>query len=111
MLQYIAGHPELYEVLDNTTAQIVAAVPEGCTVNRAGSMFTIFFQSDAVRNYEDAKRSDAARFGRFFHELLERGVYFPPSQFEAAFVSTVHTPEDVTFTRNALAEALAAAQA
>jgi glutamate-1-semialdehyde 2,1-aminomutase len=74
-------------------------------------MFTIFFQPGPVRNYEEAKRSDTPRFGRFFHALLERGVYFPPAQFEAAFVSAVHTPGDVTQTRAAIAEALAASRA
>jgi glutamate-1-semialdehyde 2,1-aminomutase len=111
MLRYIEGHPDLYDGLEDTTAQIVADVPDAYCVNRVGSMFTIFLQPGPVRDYEDAKRSDTARFGRFFHHLLERGVYFPPSQFEAAFVSAVHTPEDVTFTRNAITEALVAAQA
>jgi glutamate-1-semialdehyde 2,1-aminomutase len=110
MLTYIEQHPELYDQLDQTTAQIVDAVPDGFCVNRVGSMFTIFFQPNLVQNYEGAKRSDTARFGRFFHKLLERGVYFPPSQFEAAFVSVAHTPEDVTFTRKAISDALAAAQ-
>ena len=109
MLTYIEQHPELYDQLEQTTAQIVDAVPAGLCVNRVGSMFTIFFQADPVHNYEEAKRSDTAAFGRFFHKLLEQGVYFPPSQFEAAFVSAAHTPEDVTFTSKALSEALAAA--
>ena len=109
MLRYIEEHPEIYDTLERTTSQIVAGVPSGICVNRVGSMFTIFFQPGPVRNYEEAKRSDVARFGRFFHELLERGVYFPPAQFEAAFMSTAHTPEDVTVTRKAIAEAVAAA--
>jgi glutamate-1-semialdehyde 2,1-aminomutase len=111
MLRYIEEHPDLYDRLADTTARIVADLPDSCCVNRVGSMFTIFFRPGPVRNYEDAKRSDTARFGRFFHELLQRGVYFPPSQFEAAFVSAAHTPEDVAFTHNAISEALAAAQA
>jgi glutamate-1-semialdehyde 2,1-aminomutase len=110
MLQYLEAHPEIYDTLEKTTSEIVANIPSGVCVNRVGSMFTIFFQPGPVRNYEEAKRSDTARFGRFFHELLNRGVYFPPSQFEAGFVSAVHTPDDVTFTRNAMAEALAATQ-
>jgi glutamate-1-semialdehyde 2,1-aminomutase len=111
MLQHIESHPEIYDTLEKTTSQILAGgEPEGVCINRVGSMFTIFFQPGPVRNYDDAKRSDTARFGRFFHALLDRGVYFPPSQFEAAFVSAVHTPDDVTFTRNALSEAFAATQ-
>ncbi|MBV8897133.1 MAG: glutamate-1-semialdehyde 2,1-aminomutase [Acidobacteriaceae bacterium] len=108
MLRYLEEHPETYDTLEKTTAEIAASVPEGVCVNRVGSMFTIFFQPGPVRNFEEAKGSDTARFGRFFHELLKRGVYFPPAQFEAAFVSAAHTPEDVAFTRKAIAEAFAA---
>ena len=110
MLQYIEKHPEIYDELDRISGEIIAGLPSGLCVNRMGSMFTIFFQDGPVKDYEDAKRSDTARFGRFFHELLKRGVYFPPSQFEAAFVSAVHTPQDVAFTRNAITEALTASQ-
>jgi glutamate-1-semialdehyde 2,1-aminomutase len=111
MLRYIEQNPDLYAMLDQITAQIVSGLPDVYCVNRVGSMFTIFFQAAPVENYEHAKRSDTARFGRFFHELLQRGVYFPPSQFEAAFVSAVHTPEDVSATRQAISEALTASQA
>ncbi len=110
MLRYIEEHPEIYDTLERTTSQVVAGLPSGVCVNRVGSMFTIFCQPGPVRDYEEAKRSDVGRFGRFFHELLERGIYFPPAQFEAAFMSAAHTPEDVSVTRNAIAQALAAAQ-
>jgi glutamate-1-semialdehyde 2,1-aminomutase len=110
MLRHLEEHPEIYDTLEKTTAAITAEVPAGVGVNRVGSMFTFFFQTGPVRNYEEAKRSDTARFGRFFHELLDRGVYFPPSQFEAGFVSAAHTPDDVSFTRKAIAEAFATAQ-
>jgi glutamate-1-semialdehyde 2,1-aminomutase len=110
MLRYIEEHPEIYDSLEKATAQIVADLPPSICVNRVGSMFTIFFQPGPVRNYQEAKQCDVARFGRFFHELLNRGVYFPPSQFESAFVSAAHVPDDVSFTRKAIAEALAAAQ-
>ncbi len=98
MLRHIAAHPEIYATLESLTSQVTAAVPEGVTVNQVGSMFTIFFQSAPVRNYEDAKRSDTARFGKFFHYLLEHGIYFPPSQYEAAFVSAAHSPQDMNYT-------------
>ena len=110
MLRYLEEHRDTYDKLEKTTAEITANLPAGVCVNRLGSMFTIFFQPGPVRNFEEAKRSDTVRFGRFFHELLNRGVYLPPAQFEAAFVSAVHTPEDVAFTRNAIAEAFAATQ-
>jgi glutamate-1-semialdehyde 2,1-aminomutase len=86
-----------------TAAAAKAGVP--LTVNRVGSMFTCFFSRDPVTDYASAKRSDTARFARFFRALLERGVYFPPSQFEAAFVSTAHTEADVARTVEAAAKA------
>ncbi|MBJ6760374.1 glutamate-1-semialdehyde 2,1-aminomutase [Myxococcaceae bacterium JPH2] len=62
-----------------------AGVP--VTVNRVGSMLTVFFTGEPVFDYASAKKADTARFGRFFHAMLNEGVYLPPSQFEAAFVS------------------------
>ena len=74
-------------------------------------MLTLFFNPDPVWNYDDAKRSDTALFGRFFWEMLARGVYLPCSQFEAAFVSAAHTEADIDHTIQAAAEALRAASA
>ncbi len=104
MLRHIETHPEIYDTMERAAAELTSGVPEGVTVNRVGSMFTFFFQGEPVRNYEDAKRSDTARFGKFFHHLLERGIYLPPSQFEAAFLSAVHTPEDIVYTRKAISD-------
>jgi glutamate-1-semialdehyde 2,1-aminomutase len=70
-----------------------AGVP--ITVNRVGSMQTAFFNPGPVANYASAKKSDSALFARFFASLLRRGVYFPPSQFEALFVSTAQTDEEI----------------
>jgi glutamate-1-semialdehyde 2,1-aminomutase len=56
---------------------------------------TLFCQPGPVRNYEDAKRSDTARYAGFFHHMLERGIYLAPSQFEAMFLSAAHTEADV----------------
>ena len=61
-------------------------------------MLTWFFTGNAVSDYESAKTSDTAKFGRFFHCMLERGIYLPPSQFEAMFVSAAHTDEDIART-------------
>ena len=105
MLRHLKTHPEVYEVLERRAAEICAAVPAGMTVNRVGSMFTLFFTAQAVTDYESAKRSDTARFGRFYRAMLERGVYLAPSQFEAAFVSAAHTVEDVRRTVAAAREA------
>ena len=70
-------------------------------------MFTFFFTDGPVTDYESAKRSDTARFGRFFRAMLERGIYLAPSQFEAAFVSAAHTDEDIDKTIAAARRALA----
>ncbi len=102
MLRYLEEHPEVYAILEDSSAQLAAAAPRGTVVNRVGSMLTFFFQPGPVRNYDDAKQSDTTAFGRFFHHLLEHGVYFPPSQFEAAFVSTALTPANLAVTAQAL---------
>jgi len=95
MLRHLKRHPEVYDRLQTRAAELCASAPAGITVNRVGSMFTFFFTDGPVTDYESAKRSDTARFGRFFRAMLERGVYLPPSQFEAAFVSAAHTEEDI----------------
>jgi glutamate-1-semialdehyde 2,1-aminomutase len=77
-------------------------------VNRVGSMFTAFFTEAPVTDYADARRADAQRYARFFHALLEAGVYFPPSQFEAAFTSAAHTDADLDATLAAIDAAMAA---
>lgn len=76
-------------------------------VNRLGSMLTVFFTSDPVTDYATARQADAQRYARFFHALLEHGVYFPPSQFEAAFISDAHTEADIDATIEAADAALA----
>ena len=81
------------------------------TVNRVGSMITPFFCRGPVTDYASAKQSDTALFGRFFHGMLERGVYLPPAQFEAAFVSLAHTERDIDETVKAAAEALTSLKA
>jgi glutamate-1-semialdehyde 2,1-aminomutase len=68
------------------------------TVQRVGSMLTLFFHPGPVRNWTDASASDRERFARWHHGMLERGVYWPPSQFEAAFVSAAHSDADIEHT-------------
>lgn len=80
----------------------------GWRFQRIGSMFCLYFTEAEVIDLESAKTSDTARFGRFFHACLERGVYFAPSQFEAGFISLAHTPEDLAETARVSAEALRA---
>jgi glutamate-1-semialdehyde 2,1-aminomutase len=69
-------------------------------------MFTLFFTDQPVHNYSDAKRADSARFARFFHGMLRCGVYLPPSQFEAAFVSLAHQSSDIEKTLAAARQVL-----
>ncbi len=108
MLRYLMAHPEVYETLESRAAELTAWTPPGVTVNRVGSMFTFFFAGekhrDPVTDWASAKNCDTARFGKFFHFLLERGVYLAPSQFEAGFVSAAHSREDIQATVQAARE-------
>ena len=70
----------------------------GVTLNRVGSMMTLFFTPGPVTDYASAKKSDTLAFARFFRAMLEEGIYLPPSQFEAAFLSTAHTSADIAKT-------------
>jgi glutamate-1-semialdehyde 2,1-aminomutase len=109
------GSPGFYEALDTKAARLAAGIREGVaeagvagTVNRAGSLLTLFFTAPRVADYAAAKRSDTARFARFFQAMLDRGFLLPPSQFEALFVSAAHTAEDIENTVRAVRESLAA---
>jgi glutamate-1-semialdehyde 2,1-aminomutase len=107
MLRYIQANPQLYKDLDHKAQRLAEAAPTGMTVNRVGSMFTWFFTDQPVTDYESAKRADTGRFKKFFHGMLERGIYLPPSQFEAAFVSTAHTDADIECTITAARDCFA----
>jgi glutamate-1-semialdehyde 2,1-aminomutase len=101
MLRHLTAHPEIYDLLEARSAQLTAWAPPGVSINRVGSMFTFFFSCEPVMDWESAKRCDTARFGKFFHFLLERGVYIAPSQFEAGFVSAAHSSDDIQTTVDA----------
>jgi glutamate-1-semialdehyde 2,1-aminomutase len=105
MLRNLKAHPEIYAQLEARAAALCADVPAGVTVNRVGSMFTYFFTDGPVTDWESAKRSDTARFGRFFRAMLDRGIYLAPSQFESAFLSAAHSEEDIAKTVAAAREA------
>jgi len=103
-----------YEQLEAVSAELADGLAKAASeaglplvVNRAGAMFTAFFSDQPVTDYTSAKRSDTARFGRFFHAMLGRGVYLPPSQFEAWFPSLSHGPREVRHTLGAAREAFA----
>ena len=69
-------------------------------------MATVFFTPDPVNNYSDAKKSDTKRYTQYFRNMLERGVFLAPSQFEASFVSVAHTESDIEFAIKAAQESL-----
>jgi glutamate-1-semialdehyde 2,1-aminomutase len=115
-LRYLHEHPEVYRQLEATstrladgTRQIAKELGLNYTVNQVGSMFSLFFTPEPVNNLEDAKKADLPAFGRYFHAMLQRGIYLAPSQFEALFISTVITDELVekylTACRESLIEA------
>ncbi|MCC5622005.1 glutamate-1-semialdehyde 2,1-aminomutase [Nostoc sp. CHAB 5715] len=94
--------PGTYEYLDRITKklangllQIAKETGHGVCGGQISAMFGLFFTSGPVHNYEDAKKSDTAKFGRFHRGMLEHGVYLAPSQFEAGFTSFAHTEEDI----------------
>jgi glutamate-1-semialdehyde 2,1-aminomutase len=115
-LRYLHEHPEVYQQLEatstklaNGTRQIAKELGLNYTVNQVGSMFSLFFTPEPVNNLEDAKKADLPAFGRYFHAMLQRGIYLAPSQFEALFISTAITDELVekylTACRESLQEA------
>ena len=101
----------LYQRLEALSARLDAALRPavegaGQSMSRVGSMFTVFFRPEPPRDFEEVKECDLAAFGRFHREALNRGVYLPPSQFEAAFLPAVLTDTQVDHIASALADAL-----
>lgn len=101
----ILRQPKFYEDLERKSSKLSeyltnSAKQAGLQIqcNRVGSMMTFFFTSEPVTDYASAKKSDTQLYARFFSGMLERGVYFAPSQFEAAFVSAAHTEEEIELT-------------
>jgi glutamate-1-semialdehyde 2,1-aminomutase len=110
----ILRRPGIYERLNALTGKLTSGLSAEAarqsvplTVNHVGSMFTAFFTPDPVTDYASAKKADKAAYGLFFRSLLDAGVYFPPSQFEAAFMSTAHSEGDVAATIKAASLAFA----
>jgi glutamate-1-semialdehyde 2,1-aminomutase len=111
-LRALQSHPNAYEQLEARAATLAkglcdaALVQVPLTVNRVGSMLTAFFTNGPVTNYASAKQADTQMFAHFFHALLERGVYLPPSQFEALFISLAHSQGEIEQTVQRAADAL-----
>jgi glutamate-1-semialdehyde 2,1-aminomutase len=104
--------PTVYKKLESMTEELVAGLQKAAEqaavpvqINHMGSMFTVFFTASPVTNFQTAKLADTARYGKFFHSMLDQGIYLPPSQFETCFVSLAHTRNDVRATLNAAREA------
>jgi glutamate-1-semialdehyde 2,1-aminomutase len=118
-LRYLRTHrAKIYVALDKLTARltsevVAAAKASGVDIccNRVGSMFTWFFTPGPVTDWNSASQSDPRAFGRFFRTMLESGVYLPPSQFEAAFLSAAHNEKDIQHTIAAAKQAFALAHA
>jgi glutamate-1-semialdehyde 2,1-aminomutase len=113
-LRYLKEHKEIYARLDQLSGELIAGVAAAAksasvpmTTNRVGSMFTWFFTPGPVTDWESASKSDTEAFGRFFRNMLDGGIYLPPSQYEAAFLSAAHTEEDITKTIAAAKQAFA----
>jgi glutamate-1-semialdehyde 2,1-aminomutase len=103
---------EAYRRLEGAGARVAAALASAAaaagvqlTINRVGSMLTAFFTTGAVLDYTAAKEADVGQFAGWFRRLLAKGVLLPPSQFEAAFVSTAHDEEALTFLQRSLSDA------
>jgi glutamate-1-semialdehyde 2,1-aminomutase len=108
--------PAQYRRMEEQAARLASGLEEAARqagekvqVNRVGSMLTVFFTPDPVVDAQSARKCDTRKFGRFFHAMLENGVYLPPSQFEAAFVSVAHGDEEIDATIQASRKAFAAA--
>ncbi len=93
--------------LQRGVEQAIAAAKAPAQIVRLGSMFTIFFTRVPITDFTSAKQADSARYGRFFHAMLARGIYLPPAQLEAGFVSLAHTDRDIDRFVAAATEALA----
>jgi glutamate-1-semialdehyde 2,1-aminomutase len=112
-LRELKTRPEIYQHLEQRSAALVdrvlaAAKKKGValTANRVGSMFTWFFQQDQVHDWDTAAKSDTLAFGKFHRAVLEQGIYLPPSQYEAMFMSAAHSEADIEETIAAAANAL-----
>ena len=106
-------YPRLEKLAGELADGVVAAAKDAGVVlccNRVGSMLTWFFTAGPVTNWDSAAKSDTEAFGRFFRAMLDDGVYLPPSQFEAAFVSAVHSEEDIQKTIGVAKSAFARVQ-
>jgi glutamate-1-semialdehyde 2,1-aminomutase len=109
----LLSNPVVYKNLDDAGERLAKGLADalrsageiGC-INRVGSLITMFLGRESVGDADDARRSDTAKFAKYFHRMLERGIYLPPSQFEAMFISLAHSASDIDATIAAARESL-----
>ncbi len=113
----ILSQPGVYERLEKASSRLeegiakaIAASNFRLNISRFTSLLTIFFTNNQVLDYDSVSGADTALFGRFFHQLLAQGIYWPPSQFEAAFISLAHSDEDIQATVEIIEKALSGLQ-
>ncbi len=113
-LNHIKNNPGIYDELEEKASYLekgmkdnLKALGKNYTMNRVGSMMCMFFTEEEVDDFKSAVKSDTDIYGKYFHEMLNRGIYLAPAQFEAMFVSTAHTKEDLDKTITAHKESLA----
>lgn len=103
MLQYIKDRPEIYQTLEANGNEIVAGIKKDLTemglpytMNHVGSMYSLFFTSEQVTDFETAKTTNTELFGKYFRAMIEKGIYLPPSQYETVFISTALSSTDIS---------------
>ncbi len=112
-LKHIKDNPDIYESLEEKSSYLengfkenLISIGKNYAMNRVGSMMCMFFTEETVNDFNAAVKSDTKTYGKYFHEMLKRGVYLAPAQFEAMFVSTAHSKEDLDKTISAHLESL-----
>ena len=112
-LSHIKEHPELYNELENKSSYLengfkenLNSIGKNYVMNRVGSMMCMFFTEEYVTDFNSAVKSDTELYGKYYHQMLQRGIYLAPAQFEALFVSTAHTIDDLDKTIKAHKESL-----
>ena len=114
-LKHIKNNPGIYKELEEKSSYLekgfkenLRSVGKNYALNRVGSMMCMFFTEEPVVDFNSAVKSDTALYGKYFHEMLRRGIYLAPAQFEALFVSTAHSKEDLDKTIKAHGESITA---
>jgi len=113
LLKELDDHPEIYEQLESKGARLEQGLREVLedsgepfVINRLGSMISLHFSDNPVKNFQSAGAADIKKFGRFFHAMLNRGIYLPPSAFESWFLSNALTTADIDKTVDAVRASL-----